>query len=415
VRVAIVHDWLTGMRGGEKCLEVFCELFPSATLFTLVHRRGTLAPAIEAMEIRTSFIQSLPGAQRLHQRYLPLFPAAIERLDLSDFDFVLSSSHCVAKGAIARPGASHVCYCHTPMRYVWEFFDEYFRGPSAGVGARVVMPLAAPALRRWDVRTASRVDHFIANSEHVRGRIRRIYGREAAVVHPPVDTERFTPRGESSPARLAKSAMRPVSRDSHPERREPGDARPVPPLDTREGIAPYLVVSKLVPYKRVDLAVQAANAARAPLRVVGDGPERARLERLAGPTVSFDGWIDDGALAAAYRGARALVFPGVEDFGIVPLEAQACGTPVIAFAQGGALETVIDGRTGVLFQPQTVEGIAAAMARLDTLDLDPAAARANAERFSRPRFRDAIRAQLARWIGEEAMAAPPAAAAEAHA
>jgi glycosyltransferase involved in cell wall biosynthesis len=372
MKIAIVHDWLTGMRGGEKCLEVFCELFPRATLFTLVHRKGALSPAIESMEIRTSFIQKLPGALTLHQRYLPLFPRAIESLDLSEFDFVLSTSHCVAKGAIPRHDATHVCYCHTPMRYVWDFYDDYFRGPSAGLGARVVMPVVAPWLRRWDVRTSSRVDQFVANSRNVAERIRRLYDRDAHVIYPPVDTERFTP----APARESAQS-------------------------TPRGAGGYLVVSKLVPYKHVEIAVEAANALAAPLRVIGDGPERARLEAIAGPSVSFEGWVDDATLAEAYRGARALLFPGIEDFGIVPLEAQACGTPVIAFGAGGSLETVRDGETGVLFTPQSAAALVKAMQRLDALDLDPAVARAWACRFSRERFREETRAYLASILGAD--------------
>jgi glycosyltransferase involved in cell wall biosynthesis len=368
MKVAIVHDWLTGMRGGEKCLEVFCELFPKATLFTLIHKRETLSPAIESMEIRTSFIERLPGARRSHQRYLPLFPAAVERWDFTGYDFILSSSHCVAKGAIPAPGALHVCYCHTPMRYVWEFFDEYFRAPGSGIATRAIMPLVARALRRWDRATSSRVGRFIANSRFVAERIRRVYGRDAEVIHPPVDTERFQAHGA----------------------RHDG---------------PLLVVSKLVPYKRIDLAVRAATGLGAPLRVIGDGPERARLEAIAGPSVRFEGWIDDASLAEAYRGARAFLFTGLEDFGIVALEAQASGTPVVAFAGGGSLETVLDGKTGILFAPQTVEALVAAIRRLDALPLDADAARAHALRFSRARFRAEIRAYLAPLIGADAMAA----------
>jgi len=389
MKIAIVHDWLTGMRGGEKCLEVFCELFPRATIFTLVHVKGALSPAIEAMEIRASFVQRLPGAMTRHQRYLPLFPFAIERFDLSDFDFVLSTSHCVAKGAIARPGAQHVCYCHTPMRYVWDFYDDYFRGPAAGIGARVVMPFAAPMLRRWDVSTVSRVDRFIANSRNVAARIRRIYGRDADVIYPPVDTERFQPRA----SRAVGGA-----REAHDTRTKSDDP----------AAAPFLVVSKLVPYKHVEIAVQAANALGAPLRIVGDGPERARLAAIAGPTITFDGWLDDAALAAAYRAARALLFPGIEDFGIVPLEAQASGTPVIAFAEGGALETVRDGETGILFSPQTSDALAAAMRGFDARAFDAAALRRWAGRFSRERFRNEMRAYLAPIVGDDAMAPRPA-------
>lgn len=398
MKIAIVHDWLTGMRGGEKCLEVFCELFPRATIFTLVHVKGALSPAIEAMEIRASFVQRLPGAMTRHQRYLPLFPLAVERFDLSEFDFVLSTSHCVAKGAIARPGAQHVCYCHTPMRYVWDFYDDYFRGPAAGIGARVVMPFAAPLLRRWDVATASRVDRFIANSRNVAARIRRIYGREADVIYPPVDTERFQPRS-SRAAGGARDARH--VRDTRDPRTRSDDS----------AAAPFLIVSKLVPYKHVEIAVHAANALGAPLRVVGDGPERARLEAIAGPTVAFAGWLDDAALAAAYRDARALLFPGIEDFGIVPLEAQASGTPVVAFAEGGALETVRDGETGILFSPQTPDALAAAMRGFDARAFDAPALRRWAERFSRDRFRSEMRAALAPIVGDGAMApcaAPPA-------
>ncbi|MFN0150561.1 MAG: glycosyltransferase [bacterium] len=394
MKIAIVHDWLTGMRGGEKCLEVFCELFPRATIFTLVHVKGALSPAIEAMEIRASFVQRLPGAMTRHQRYLPLFPLAVERFDLSEFDFVLSTSHCVAKGAIARPGAQHVCYCHTPMRYVWEFYDDYFRGPAAGIGARVVMPFAAPMLRRWDTSTASRVDHFIANSRNVATRIRRIYGRDADVIYPPVDTERFQPR-----ATLATDDARAMRVGA-----ERASVRAGAPHGGGAAAAPFLIVSKLVPYKHVEIAVHAANALGAPLRVVGDGPERARLSAIAGATVTFDGWLDDAALAAAYRDARALLFPGIEDFGIVPLEAQASGTPVIAFAEGGALETVRDGETGILFAPQTPEALAAAMRRFDPRAFDAAALRAWAERFSRDRFRSEMRAYLAPIVGDDAMA-----------
>jgi len=366
VRVALVHDWLTGMRGGERCLEVFAELFPAADLFTLLHVPGSVAPVIERRRITTSFIQWLPKAATGYRQYLPLFPAAIGRFDLRGYDLVLSSSHCVAKGVRVDSGVLHVCYCYTPMRYVWDLYDDYF-GPRSGSGAlvRAVMPSVAAALRTWDRRTSAGVHHFVAISEYVARRIRRCYDRDADVIHPPVDVARFDVADES-----------------------PGEF--------------YLVVSALAPYKRIDLAIAAAGRLGRRLLVVGTGPEERRLRALAGAGVEFLGWRSDAEVASLYRRCRAVLFPGVEDFGIVPLEAMAAGRPVIAFAAGGALETIVDlarddeAPTGVLFEAQTAEALAAAMLKLEAAAgrFSPKALRARAETFDRPRFKEQVAAYL---------------------
>ena len=361
-RVALVHDWLTGMRGGERCLEVACELFPEAPLYTLLWVPGSVSPLIERRRIVTSFVGRLPRAATRYRAYLPLFPAAIRRLDLGGHDLILSLSHCVAKGVRTPPGALHLCYCFTPMRYVWDLYDDYF-GARAGLATRLLMPPVAAALRRWDRRTAG-VHRFAAISQHIAERIRRVYGRAADVLHPPVDVQRF---------RLAEA---------------PGDF--------------YLVVSALAPYKRVDLAVGAANRLGRRLLVVGTGPEERRLARLAGPTVELLGWRPDPEVAELYARCRAVLFPSHEDYGIVPLEAAAAGRPTIALARGGALETMVgldageEPATAVFFAEQTVDALTAAIARFEAAEdrFEPKALRARAERFDRPAFK----ARLEEWI-----------------
>ena len=353
-RVALVHDWLTGMRGGERCLEVLCELFPSAPVYTLLHVPGSVSSVIENRPIVTSFVQRLPDAARRYRHYLPLFPAAIRRFDLRGYDLVISLSHCVAKGVRVPRGALHVCYCFTPMRYVWDLYDDYF-GRGAGRVVRALMPPVAAALRRWDRRTSS-VHHFVAISRHIADRIHRVYGRVADVIHPPVEVARF------------RSA---VAEDY------------------------YLVVSALTPYKRVDLAVTAATRLGRRLLVVGTGPEQDRLRRLAGPTVEFLGWRADPEVAQLYARCRAVLFTAFEDFGIVPLEAAAAGRPTIAFGHGGVLDTMTplggaEAPTAVFFDAQTVDALVGAIVRFERAEaaraFDPTVLRARAEAFDRPRF-----------------------------
>jgi glycosyltransferase involved in cell wall biosynthesis len=377
MRVALIHDWLTGMRGGEKVLDALCELFPGADIHTLFHVRGSVDPSIERHRIRTSFIQRLPFAARHYRRYLPLFPFAVERFDLDDADLVISSSHCAVKSVVAPGRARHVCYCHSPMRYAWDQFEAYFGAERVGALAnRWVYRPALARLARWDATTAGRVDRFVANSRHVAGRIRRYYNRDATIVHPPVDTAFYTP------ADVHEQAQQAI--------REPY----------------FLIVSALVPYKRLELAIEACAQVGAPLRLVGDGPDRERLERLGGAAgrgaVTFLGRLTDAEIRDEYRRAQAVLLPGEEDFGIVPVEAQACGTPVVALARGGATETVIDGETGVLFDAATGQSLAAALERVAAIRFDADRLRRNAERFSRSRYLAGMRAVI-----DETVAAPP--------
>jgi glycosyltransferase involved in cell wall biosynthesis len=349
-RVAFVHDWLNGMRGGEKVLEAMLEVLPDADIYTLLLERDRISPTIAARPITTSFIQRLPFARRLYRYYLPLFPRAVERFDLSGYDLVVSTSHCVAKGARTPDTCLHISYIHTPARYLYGFRKEY---SGSNIVKRAAVALLAPSVRRWDQRTVERVDDFLANSRNVAARVRQYYGREARVIYPPVDTEFFTP-GD----------------------RGPGDF--------------FLVVSALVPYKQVELAVETFNAIGVPLVVVGRGPLRRRLERIAGPTITFLGWLPNEEVRALLRQCRALIFPGEEDFGIVPVEAMACGRPVIAYRAGGALESVVESETGLFFNEQSVECLAEAVERFERASFDPAACRRRAEGFSRERFKQAF-------------------------
>jgi len=364
-RVALVHDWLTGMRGGERVLEALCEMYPGADVFTLVHRKGSVSPTIERHPIRTSLLQYLPYSTTKYPQYLPLFPFAIEQLSLDAYDLVISSSHCAAKSVVVPGRARHLCYCHSPMRYAWDQFDAYF-GP-ARVGHAASRWLYRPMLSRlarWDAATASRVHRFVANSSHVAGRIGRYYNRHATVVYPPVDTVFYHPAD--------------VAPESH-----------------------FLIVSALVPYKRIDLAIASCEQIGAPLRIVGDGPERKRLAERAGPQVTFLGWRSSEEIRDEYRRAAAVIMPGEEDFGLVPVEAQACGCPAVALARGGALETVTDGVTGVLFREPTAASLVEALQRARSMTFDRSVLRQHAEAFARERYTQKMSSVI-----EDTLAAP---------
>ncbi len=344
------------MRGGEKALEVFCEMFPAADLFTLVHLPGTTSPTIERRTVQRSAIQWLPFAGRLYRQYLPLFPIAVEQFDLDGYDLVISTSHCAAKSVVVTGRARHLCYCLTPMRYAWDQFDAYFGPERVGkLGNRALRPVLA-ALARWDRATEGRVHRYLAISQYVARRIALYYNRQSTLVYPPVDTEFFVP------------------------------AAPTAAQPPRHHQSKFLIVSALVPYKRLDLAMMAARRAGVGLTVVGDGPEHAKLERFTGDGVELVGWREDAEIRELYQSCIAAVLPGEEDFGIVPVEAQACGRPVVALGRGGALDTVIDGETGVLVPDTTVESLSEGLKRTAATHWDSDRIRRHAERFSRERF-----------------------------
>jgi glycosyltransferase involved in cell wall biosynthesis len=351
------------MRGGEKCLEVFCELFPQADLYTLLHVPGSVSSTIEQMPIKTSFIQNLPFSEKGYRKYLPLFPMAVESFNLKGYDLILSCSHCVAKGIIPSPDALHVSYVLTPMRYAWDMYGEYF-----GEKRRRVIPFFIHYLRIWDVTSSQRVDHFLCISNHVGNRIKRFYRREAEVIHPPVEIKRF---------RL---------------REKKGDF--------------FLIVSSLVPYKKIDLAIKAFNRLGTPLKIIGSGPEERRLRTMARSNVEFSGWLTDEVVAECYSKCRALIFPGEEDFGIVPLEAMASGKPVIAYGRGGALETIIsydqegDGEgespTGLFFYEQNMDSLINAVERFCLIEreFDPEGIRRHTLQWDREIFKEKIKKNI---------------------
>jgi glycosyltransferase involved in cell wall biosynthesis len=348
-RVAVVHEWLTNPGGSEHVVLELLKMFPQAELFTSIYGPGPWPELIAERQVHTSYLNRVPGAARHYQKLLPFVSRAYRSFDLSGFDLVLSSNHACAKNVLTPPGVLHVCYCHTPMRYAWE--KRFLEGESIGTVGRLALPLLLPLLRRQDRIGAASPDMFVANSRHVAERIERYYGRPSVVVNPPVDVEHFL-----------------------------GCARA--PEDY------YLVFGRVVPYKRVDLAVAACARLGRALKVAGDGRalDGVRAETPAGADIQFLGKVSDDERDRLLSGARALLFPGEEDFGIVPVEAQAAGVPVIAYGVGGAGETVLDGRTGVLFAEQSAAGLAGAIERFDGLALDADAARENARCFGRERF-----------------------------
>lgn len=348
------------MRGGEAVLEAMLELLPRAELLTLLHVPGSVSPKISSRVHGTSWLQRVPGADRRYRHFLPAMPAAIESLDVSGYDLIVSSSHCVAKGVRKRSDAVHLSYVHAPMRYIWDRFDEYFGPGQASPVVRLAARALRPALQAWDRRVSqpARVDRLVSNSRFISDRIRDAYGRDSVCVYPFADLSRF-----SGP---------------------------------RAAGGEYLMVGAFAPYKRIDLAVEAFNRLKLPLGIVGGGQDEHRLRAMAGPTVKFLGQLSNEEIAALYSKCRAFVFPGVEDFGITPLEAMASGAPVIAYGEGGAAETVIDGQTGILFRPQTVDGLIAAVTTLEQSPqrFSELACRARAAEFSRERFKRELKREL---------------------
>jgi len=359
MKVALSHDWLTGMRGGEYVLEAISDMFPAAELFTLVSIPDKVSARLRAIRTHVSWLQRIPGAEKKYRTLLPLMPAAIASLKLDDFDLIVSSSHCVAKGVRKRSDAVHVSYVHAPMRYMWARFDEYFGPGHAPPHIRLAAHLCRPFLQRWDRRVSNRrrVDQLVANSTYIARQIQDAYERDPRVVYPFVDISRFG------------AARRPGSK--------------------------YLIVSAFAPYKRVDLAIEAFNRLQLPLQIVGSGQDEKKLRAIAGPTIEFLGTRSNQEIADLYSTCKAFVFPGAEDFGITPLEAMCAGAPVIAFAEGGALETVTE-RTGVFFSPQRVESMIEAILKIEngTVMIHESDCRARAAVFSRGRFQKELGAVI---------------------
>lgn len=356
MRVAIVHYWLVGMRGGEKVVEALCEMYPQADVFTHVYVPEMVSDRIRQHRIIPTFVNALPRASRMYKAYLPLMPLALEQLDLRGYDLVISSESGPSKGIIAPPDAVHVCYCHTPMRYIWNMYHDYRQG--AGWLARRMMPLLTHYLRMWDVSSAARVDSFVANSTTVARRIKRYYGADSVVIHPPVDTEAFSP---VSPSEVGNY---------------------------------FLMVGELVAYKRPDLAVRAFNEMKLDLVIIGGGEMLDDIRRLAGPTVKVLGSQPFDVLKQHYARCRALIFPGEEDFGMVPVEAMASGRPVVAYRRGGAVETVASGLSGVFFEQQTVDDISLAVQNLSRIEIDSSQIVAHAKQFGRDQFFQKMRSHV---------------------
>ncbi len=359
MKVALLHYWLHAMRGGEKVLEAIADRFPGAPIYTHACNVAGLSPGLRTHPIHESAIARLPGARHGCQRYLPLMPAALKAWDFSDYDLLISSESGPIKGIRKPAHAKHLCYCHTPMRYIWDLYDDYYR--RAGAFGKLAMRALTPPMRRYDLRSADSVDRFVANSAFVAERIRRIYHREATVIYPPVELDRFAA--------------------------EPPRARTY-----------WLWLGALVPYKAPDVLIEAFRGLGEQLVVAGDGPLLKRLRAEAPPNVTLLGRVDDGALPGLYAGAKGLLFPGIEDFGIVPVEAQAAGTPVLALRGGGALETVVEGQTGLFFDEATPAAIRAALEEAAARKWDRATLQANAARFARSVFDAAIQRELGQLV-----------------
>ena len=360
MKTAVVHDWLNGMRGGEKVLETILPLLPDPTIFTLFHVPGSVSRGIERYPIRPSYLNELPGAARHYRQYLPLFARGVESFDLSGFDIVVSSSHCVAKGAIAPTGVPHLCYCHTPVRYAYEQFDTYF--PPGRTRLRTLKKFFVGRLREWDIRTAKRPTRYLANSSAVAERIRRHYRRNARICHPPVDVEFF----------------------------KPGD-------EPREKF--LLAVGSLVPYKRFELAIEAARRAKRRLVLVGRGPLEESLRGIGGTSVEFARNLLPDQLRTLYRTCALFLQPGEEDFGIASVEALACGAPVVALGRGGIRDIVRDGVNGVLYEDESADGLAGAIERAGAMRFDYTALRDSVMSFGKERFTREFLRELEELLG----------------
>lgn len=357
MKVAIVHDWLVSLGGGERVVEALHELFPDAPVYTTIYDKKRLPESFEKIEVIPSFLQHVPFARKKHQGFLPLMPMAFESFDLSDYDLVISSSSSCAKGVITGANTVHICYCHTPMRYAWDFYHGYTKH-FKGIKKLMVSSLMKN-IRIWDRLSADRVDYFIANSNNVANRIRKHYKRESTVIYPPVDVEKYMPDN--------------VQKNY------------------------YLIVSRLIPYKRVDLAIEAFNELGLPLKIIGSGTELKKLKQMSKPNIEFLGILKDEEVKAYYANCKAFIFPGEEDFGITPLEAQACGIPVIAYGKGGALETVIDGITGLLFLEQTRDALMQKVKLVENgCNFDKETIRNHALGFSKQEFQKKILAFIER-------------------
>ena len=362
MKIALIHDYLNQYGGAERVLDAIHDVYPKAPVYVSIYAPEMMPGHYRQWDVRTSFMQRLPGVARQHQLYMPLFPFAVESYDLTGYDVVLSSSSAFAKGVITDIDTVHICYCHSPMRFAWNYHD-YIKGEKLGHKVHAFLPLVLNYVRLWDEVSARRVDTFIANSRMVARRIRKRYGREATVINPPVDTSLYRP-------------------------------------DTSAQGDYFLIVSRLIPYKRIDLAIKAFNRLGMPLKIVGGGRQEEELRARAGGNIEFLGKVPDAELKRLYAGCKAFIFPGMEDFGISPLEAQASGRPVIAYGAGGALETVVPGVTGEFFGDQSAESLADVVSRFDPGSYDPAAIRRHAETFDTEVFKQRIAGFVQRQLDE---------------
>ncbi len=400
MRVAIVHDWLNQIGGAEGVLEVLHELYPQAPIYTSMYAPQIMPPHYRTWDIRTSFMQRLPGVTTHHQAFLPFYPLAFEQFDLSAYDLVISNASAFCKGVITRPGTVHLCYCLTPTRFLWAYPD-YVAREGLGRLPRLFLPPFVSYLRLWDRLAADRVDAFAAISRAAQQRIKRYYGHDSTIIYPPVDTTAYTTRSDDpSHSVTYTTRSNDFSRSVTKPDQATQDATTTGARSndfSRSGDY-FLWVGRLIPYKRVDLAVRAFNELGLPLVVIGDGRDRANLERLAKPNVRFLGRLDNVEMRRYMAGCRAFIFPAEEDFGITPLEAQAAGRPVIAYAAGGALDTVIEGVTGEFFRQPTAESLAEAVRHFDASRYDPDACVANARRFDTDSFKENWLAFVAQHI-----------------